>query len=435
MLPQWIIEKKRDGGELTDAEIEFFVAGFTRGTVPDYQAAALAMAVHFRGLTARETAALTRAMRDSGARLDFSDLPFPKVDKHSTGGVGDKLSLVVAPLAACEGVAVPMISGRGLGITGGTMDKLEAIPGYRAALSEAEFASIVRRCGCSIVGQTECLAPADRKLYALRDVTGTVPSIPLIVSSILSKKLAEGLDGLVLDVKCGAGAFMKMLPQARELAASLVAVAREAGCRATALITAMDQPTGRTAGNALEVAEAIEVLRGKGPPDVRDLSLALAVEMLGLAGLASDPEQARRRLTARLASGDALRRFREMVRLHGGDPEAVDDPQRLPAARLQRPVTAEAEGIVQRVDAETVGRVAMLLGAGRTRTTDAVDPAVGVAELVKVGQAVTKGMPLAMLHANDEDRLRQAEQLIAAAFRIGPDPAPPAPLVLERMDG
>jgi len=433
MLPQWIIERKRDGQILADDELEFLIGGYTRGEIPDYQMAAFAMAVFFRGMTPDETAALTRSMLRSGDTVDTSSIRMPKIDKHSTGGVGDKISLILAPLVACCGVAVPMVCGRGLGITGGTVDKLEAIPGYRTQLSEDEFVQVVARCGCSIIGPTERLAPADRKLYALRDVTGTVPSIPLIVASIMSKKLAEGIDGLVLDVKCGRGAFMRTLPEARALAEALIRVGRNMGKRTAALITAMDQPLGRTAGNALEVQEAIETLRGQGPADVRTLTLALGAEMLRLTGVVTDQNQAAIMLAKKLESGEAFAKFRDMVGLQGGETAAVDDPARLPAARYQRPYPAAADGIVQDVDAEKVGRLCVTLGAGRVRATDTVDPAAGVSALVPVGQRVGRGDPLMMLHANSANRLQEAQALAAETFRIGPAPAAPPPLVIASL--
>jgi pyrimidine-nucleoside phosphorylase len=434
MLPQWVIERKRDGQALTADEIRGFIDGFTRGDIPDYQMSALAMAVFFRGMTPGETAALTRAMLDSGDRLDTSSIAKPKVDKHSTGGIGDKISLPLAPVAAACGVAVPMISGRGLGITGGTLDKLEAIPGYRTDLSTAEFLDVIHGCGCSIIGQTDRLAPADRKLYALRDVTGTVPSIPLITASILSKKLAEGLDGLVMDVKCGRGAFMRTRAQARALAESLVRTGAALGVRVSGWITAMDEPLGRTAGNALEVVEAIDVLRGRGPADVVELTLALGAEMVRLAGQTTDETEARRRCREALDSGRALAVFRDMVRRQGGDPAVVDDPARLPSCRLRRELRAPAAGVVVDVDAECLGRACLVLGAGRTKTTDTVDPGAGISGLLKRGERVVTGEPLVVLHASDEKRLDEAERLLKDAFGIGPMPDA-RPLMLERVAG
>jgi len=433
MMPQWIIEKKRDGRELSASEIEFFVAGFTRGEIPDYQMAALAMAIYLRGMTPDETALLTGAMMRSGDVLDTAAIPRPKADKHSTGGIGDKISLPLAPLLACGGLAVPMISGRGLGITGGTLDKLEAIPGYRTNLSEREFLGIVADLGCSIVGQTDRLAPADRKLYALRDVTATVPSIPLITASIMSKKLAEGLDHLLLDVKFGAGAFMRTRDDARRLAESLTRVGRAMGVNARALLTDMNQPLGRAVGNALEVVEAAEILYGRGPADTTELTLAFGAELLTMARLAPDAAAARRALRAAIESGAAIAKFQEMIRRHGGDPEAVADYNRLPAAAIRLPLTAPCAGFVAGVDAERIGRACVLLGAGRKRTDDAVDPAVGLTELVKVGERVEKGGTLAVAHANDRNRLEEARRLLVEAFAFADAPPAPAPLIAERM--
>lgn len=425
MLPQWIIEKKRDGQALTHEELAFFLNGYTRGDIPDYQMSALAMAVYFQGMTPAETAALTRVMLDSGDQLDTSSIVPPKVDKHSTGGVGDMISIPLAPLAACGGVAVPMISGRGLGITGGTLDKLDSIPGYRTNLSVPEFLAVIRDCDCSIIGQTERLAPADRKLYALRDVTGTVPSIPLIVASIMSKKLAEGLDALVLDVKCGRGAFMRTPGQARALAQALADVGRSMGKRVSTLITAMDQPLGRAAGNALEIAQAVDVLRGRGPEDVTRLTLRLGAEMLTLTGAAPDTAAATARLDAALKSGAAFERFKQMVRLHGGNVSAIEDTSRLPAARHREPLPASSDGIVQDVDAEKIGRAALLLGAGRSKTTDVIDPAAGLSDMARAGDRVRKGQPLAVLHAADPQRIESARALAQSAFVIGTKSVPP----------
>jgi pyrimidine-nucleoside phosphorylase len=433
MRPQWVIEKKRDGGTLSPAEIRSFVDGFTRGDIPDYQMSALAMAVFFRGLSPEETAALTDAMLRSGDRLDTSSIPRPKVDKHSTGGVGDKVSLVLGPLLAAAGAAVPMISGRGLGLTGGTLDKLESIPGYRTGLAAGEFLDVVRRGGCSIVGQTERLCPADRKLYALRDVTGTVPSIPLITASILSKKLAEGLDALVMDVKFGAGAFMKTRADARRLAASLVRVGREAGLPVRALLTDMNRPLGRAVGNALEVMEAVETLKGRGPEDLVRLTLALGGEALAMTGLAADPAAGEVRLREALDRGEGWRRFREMVILHGGDAEALEDYRRLPRAAIRQPFAAPAGGYVASVDAERIARAVSALGAGRSRADAAVDPAVGAADLVQVGERVEKGQILVTLHANDERRLEEARGFVREAFALSGTPVTAPELVAERI--
>ena len=434
MLPQWIIEKKRDGLRLGEGEIRFFLDGFSAGRIPDYQMAALAMAIYFRGMDAGETADLTRVMLESGETLDTSAIGRPKVDKHSTGGIGDKTSLILAPLAACCGVAVPMISGRGLGITGGTLDKMESISGYRTNLSVREFLSVVSACGCSIIGQTETLAPIDRKLYALRDVTGTVPSIPLIVASIMSKKLAEGIDALVLDVKCGTGAFMRTRADARDLAEALCAVGRGMGKRVVAVLTAMDEPLGRTAGNALEVEEAIATLRGEGPSDLWSVTRTLAVHMLVSGGAAASPDEAGRRIDEAIRSGAALARLREMVALHGGDPRVVDAPgEHLPRARQTATVAATRTGVVARADAESLGRAALLLGAGRTRTSDTIDPAAGISGIRKTGECVSRGDALAALHAADRAAIEQARPLVESAFDIR-DQRPTVPnLILETL--
>jgi pyrimidine-nucleoside phosphorylase len=433
MLPQWIIEKKRDGHALTDEEIRFFIGAYARGDLPDYQMAALAMAIFFRGMTPKETAVLTDAMMRSGTIVDTSTIKKPKVDKHSTGGIGDKVSLVLAPLVASCGLAVPMISGRGLGITGGTLDKLESIPGYRTNLSDAEFLAIVREAGCSIIGQTQQLAPADKKLYALRDVTGTVASIPLITASIMCKKLAEGIDALVLDVKCGKGAFMRTIKDARALARSMVRVGRAMGKGMAALITDMNQPLGRAAGNAVEVIESIETLQGRGPADLTELTLALAAEMLLLGKAAKSKALARKKAETALRDGSALRAFRRMVELHGGDVRVIDDPARLPRARFIEPLPAPTAGYILQADAERIGKACVVLGAGRTRTDEAVDFAVGVSAMRKIGETVRKGEPLLMIHANDERRLEEARALLKSAYRVGKTRPRPPRLILERL--
>jgi pyrimidine-nucleoside phosphorylase len=435
MLPQWVIEKKRDGHALTEKEIRFFIEGYTRGTIPDYQMAALAMAVFFRGMDAGEVTVLTETMLHSGDVLDTSSIRRPKADKHSTGGIGDKVSLVLAPLAACCGVAVPMISGRGLGITGGTLDKLEAIPGYRTDLDTGAFLDVLDRCGCAVAGQTATLVPADRKLYALRDVTGTVPSIPLISASIMSKKLAEGTDALVLDVKWGKGAFMKTLDAAPELARTMVSIGGRMDKAVTALLTDMNQPLGRSAGNAVEVAEAVETLRGDGPPDLVELTLELGAEMLRLTGQASDRAEARARLSRQIESGAALDRFKTMVRLQGGAEEAIEDLSRLPAADLREDLPSPGKGYVAGVNAESIGRACLVLGAGRQRVEDTVDPAVGVTGIAKAGERVEPGQPLLTLHANHADRLEEARRLAAEAFTLAPDPPEPAAMIAETIPG
>ena len=433
MVPQWLIEKKRDGKSLTEEEIRFLIEGYTSGDVPDYQMAAFAMAVYFQGMSSDEVAVLTDAMMRSGRLVDTSSVPWPTSDKHSTGGIGDKVSLVLAPLVACCEVAVPMISGRGLGITGGTLDKLEALPGYRTDLSVDEFLGVLGDCGCSIIGQTSELAPADRKLYALRDVTGTVPSIPLISASIMSKKLAEGAESLVLDVKCGRGAFMTDLDGARALARTMVEIGVRMGRGMTAVITDMNQPLGRTVGNAVEVAEAIDTLRGRGPADLVDVTLELASHMLLLSGKVDTRETAMEMLRGHLASGVALDRFRHMVRLHGGDDAAIEDTTRLPSARLHAQVPAPDSGSVAEVDAELIGKACLVLGAGRTKTSDVVDPAVGITGLVKVGETVERGQPLLGLQANDDGRLSEARTMLEQAVSLSKEPVPPPSLVLETI--
>ena len=433
MLPQWIIEKKRNGEELSADELGQFIGGYVRGEIPDYQMAALAMAIFFKGMTPTETATMTRVMMDSGEVVDTSALRLPKVDKHSTGGIGDKLSIPLAPLVASCGVVVPMISGRGLGITGGTLDKLESIPGYRTSLTVPEFMRVLEECGCSMIGQTERIVPADRKLYALRDVTATVPSIPLIVSSIMSKKLAEGIDGLVLDVKCGRGAFMKTRADAEALAGALVSVGRSMGKKVTALITAMDQPLGRSVGNALEMVESVQILHGQGPADSTELTLRLGAEMLLLAGVVPTTEAALPLLRRKLESGEALERFKKMVRCHGGNTDVIDDPGRFTQATHRGDYPAPRAGVVREVDADRIGRASLVLGAGRTKTTDVIDPAAGLSGLVKIGERVEAGQPLATLHAASKERIGDALSLLGQAFVIGGEPVPVPPLVLTRI--
>jgi pyrimidine-nucleoside phosphorylase len=428
-----IIRKKRDGEALAPAEIEAFVAGVTSGAWPDYQAAALLMAVVLRGMSAEETACLTRAMVHSGVKLDLSDLPGVKVDKHSTGGVGDKTSLVLAPLAAACGVVVPMMSGRGLGHTGGTLDKLEAVPGFRVGLSLDEFRAALRAVGCALIGQTSEIAPADRKLYALRDVTATVESIPLITGSIMSKKIAEGISALVMDVKCGRGAFMKTRADARRLAESLVATGAANGVKTAALVTAMDVPLGRAVGNSLEVIECLETLKGRGPADLEALSVALAARMLLLAGAAADLPQAEAKVREALASGRGLEKFREVIARQGGDPHVVDDYRLLTSAPERTLVRAPRAGYVTHLDAELIGRATMLLGAGRDRVEDAIDPGVGAVVLAARGQRVSAGEPVVELHYRDAARLPGALSLLAEACVIGDAPPPETPQILETL--
>ena len=430
-VPQWIIERKRDGAALAEADIREWIARYADGRLPDYQMAALAMAIYFRGMSPEETLALTDAMMRSGDTLSWDGLSRPTADKHSTGGIGDKLSIPLAPLVASCGVAVPMISGRGLGITGGTLDKLESIPGYDTHLDNARFRAVVDAVGCSIIGQTDRLAPADRKLYALRDVTGTVPSIPLITASILSKKLAEGAATLVFDVKCGAGAFMKTPADARALADSLLAVARGAGRHAEALVTAMDQPVGETAGNALEIAESVDLLRGAGPADALELALRLAVPMLTLSGVSPDGASARALLEKKLASGAALETFAQMVAAQGGDARVAESPETvLPQAPVLLDVAAPRAGHLARVDADGIGRAVLLLGGGRRAVTDAIDPAVGVSRLRKVGERIEKGEPLATLHARTRAEAEALVPQVLGAFSFSDEPVAAPALVL-----
>ncbi|HVU04811.1 MAG TPA: thymidine phosphorylase [Polyangiaceae bacterium] len=429
--PVSLLVRKRDGHELSPGEIGSFVDGFVRGTVADYQMSAFLMAALLRGMTDEETLALTDAMLHSGRVLTLPSVKRPKVDKHSTGGVGDKISLCLAPAVAACGVAVPMISGRGLGHTGGTLDKLEAIPGYRTRLSVRDFERIVARVGTSLIGQTDDLAPADRRMYALRDVTGTVESIPLIVASILSKKLAEGIDGLVLDVKCGGGAFMKDLPSAKKLANALCSVGRRAGKTVSALVTDMSTPTGVMIGNALEVKEALDVLRGGGPADTEALTAELGAEMLALAGTETDRAHGRARIRRSLSDGSALEVFRKMVHAHGGDVRTIDDPRKLPRAPHRVPVLAPRGGHVTAVDALALGLLAVSLGAGRTRADLPVDPGVGI-ELVRTrGSRVEKGEPLAFLHLRKKNAAFVEEA--ARAFVIGRAAPRKTRLVLGRM--
>jgi pyrimidine-nucleoside phosphorylase len=428
-----ILRTKRDGGELSQAEIEAFVRAAARGDWPDYQLSALLMAVCVRGMTPAETAHLTRSMADSGTCVDLSDLPGPKVDKHSTGGVGDKTSLVLAPLAAACGVVVPMMSGRGLGHSGGTLDKLESIRGFRVGLSIDEFRAALREVGCAMIGQTADVAPADKKLYALRDVTATVESIPLITASILSKKLAEGISGLVMDVKCGRGAFMKTLPEARALAESLVRVGTANGLKVEAVITAMDAPLGRAVGNSIEVIEAIETLKGRGPKDLEGLSVLLAAKMVRLAGLAATDAEAETKVRQALASGAGLEKFRRVVERQGGDPRVTDDYSLLPTTRHETVFEAERDGYVLDIDALKVGEAAMALGAGRERAEDRIDPRVGVEVVARPGDRVEAGAPVFLVRYCYETHLTRVVPLLASAFTIGPTPSVPSQLVLETI--
>lgn len=428
-----ILRKKRDGHALDPGEIDAFVHGVTSGEWSDYQASALLMAVVLRGMNVDETAHLTRAMVGTGAKLDWSDLPGPKVDKHSTGGVGDKTSLILAPLAGACGCIVPMMSGRGLGHTGGTLDKLEAIPGFRVDLSLDEMRRVLAKTGCVMMGQTRDVAPADKKLYSLRDVTATVESIPLITASIMSKKIAEGIDSLVMDVKCGQGAFMKTANDARALAESLVRTGAGNNVRTEAMITAMDTPLGRAVGNALEVREAIETLRGEGPRDLETLSVLLAARMVRLGGLADTMEQAEAKVRDALRSGRGLQKFGEVIEQQGGDPRVIDEPALLPDAPHAVPFLASRTGYVAEINAELVGLAAMLLGAGRDRAEDQIDPAVGVIIYARPGDEVHANDTLAEVRYGREARLPVAIVLLQEAFRVADAPPAETPLILETV--
>jgi pyrimidine-nucleoside phosphorylase len=430
-FPQDIIIKKRDGGTLTREEIEFFARGVTDGRFADYQATALLMAIFWRGMTPQETAWLTDAMMRSGEVINLSDISGAKVDKHSTGGVGDKVSLILAPLAAACGLKVPMMSGRGLGHTGGTLDKLEAIPGFRVMLSVPEFRTILQRVGCAMIGQTPQVVPADRKLYSLRDVTGTVECIPLICASIMSKKLAEGIDSLVLDVKFGKGAFMKRKEDALTLARAMVDVGRAAGKPVWAQLTAMNQPLGRSAGHTTEVIESIECLKGRGPADLMEVTFALTGHMLILGGVAKDLAEAQGRMEAAIANGSALEKFRQMCAAQDGDARVVDDYKILPTAKIFIEVRApaEAKGFVSEVDALKCGHAITALGGGRAVMTDKVDHAVGITDLIKIGEPVSPGTRLCLLHANDHAKGARAEALIREAIKFSPTAPKNEPLV------
>ena len=426
-----IIVRKREGQALTRAEIDFVVSGVIGGDVPDYQLSALLMAMFLRGLTADETAWLTEAMAASGGRIDLSFLPGAKVGKHSTGGVGDKTSIVVVPIVAECGVTVLKSSGRGLGHTGGTLDKLESIPGFRTTLEAAVVREMLRDLQCVFIGQTPELAPADKKLYALRDVTGTIDSVPLIASSIMSKKIAEGSDALVLDVKVGAGAFMKTAVEARSLAETMIAIGRRVGLRTEAVLTAMDAPLGRAVGNALEIRECIETLEGRGPEDLEALCLVLAARMLHLGGAAPSPDAAGDLARAALASGRALERFRKVVERQGGDPRVVEDTHRLPASPVVETVMAGRAGFIREMRADDVGAASVLLGAGRDRVDAAVDPAAGILLRARVGDRVAAGEPIAELHVGAGGRVAEARARLTQGVVIGDDAPAGQPLVLD----
>jgi pyrimidine-nucleoside phosphorylase len=425
-----VIAKKRDGGTLSREEIEFFVNGVSRGTLPDYQASALLMAIVLRGMTIDETSWLTDSMVNSGNRVDLSDIPGVKVGKHSTGGVGDKVSIVLAPLAAACGVIMPKMSGRGLGHTGGTLDKLESIPGCRVDLGIDEFKAVLRDVGTSIIGQTASLAPADKKLYALRDVTATIGSIPLISASVMSKKLAEGSDVVILDVKCGDGAFMKQQADATELAASMVAIGTRAGVRTEALITGMDAPLGCAVGNSVEVKECIETLKGHGPEDLTAVVKRFAARVLVLAGRESNEGDAMCRVETALSSGKALETFGRMIERQGGNRAVVDDSSLLPSVKGREQCLAPRDGYVTRMRAEAIGLATNLLGAGRTKVGEPIDHAVGVILLARPGARVERGQPLIEIHHRDGRGVNAALALCSDAIVIGDEAPPTQPVVL-----
>lgn len=428
-----LIQKKRNGGALTQAEIRWLVEGYVRDEIPDAQMAAFLMAVYFRGMSVEETASLTMAMVESGETVDLSRVRGRTVDKHSTGGVGDKTSLVLVPLVASAGVPVAKLSGRGLGHTGGTLDKLEAIPGVRTRLTPDQLVDQVNRVGCAIAGQSARLVPADKRLYALRDVTATVESIPLIASSVMSKKIAAGSQAIVLDVKVGSGAFMKTPTDARALAEAMVGIGRAVGRQTVAVISAMDEPLGRTVGNALEVGEAIRTLRGDGPPDLQELCLVLGAQMAVLGGVASDLTTGRAFLLERLAGGAGLRKFREMISAQGGDPAVIDEPGRLPRAPIHRPIPAEEDGTVVAIDVEALGAAAVVLGAGRARADDEIDPAAGLVIERKLGERVRPGEPLVILHTRDAGRVEEGIRRVRAAYRIGAAAPGRRPMLIQEV--
>ncbi|PYT63045.1 MAG: thymidine phosphorylase [Acidobacteria bacterium] len=414
-----LIRKKRDSGELSREEIEFLVSGYTRGDIPDYQMAAWLMAVWIRGMNRSELVALTEVMLYSGQVLTHADIPGKKVDKHSTGGVGDKTSLILAPIVAAGGLTVPMISGRGLGHTGGTLDKLEAIPGFNVNLSLEEFRHVLRECGMALIGQTAEIAPADKKIYALRDVTSTVENIGLICASIMSKKLAEGIDALVLDVKTGSGAFMKKEEESVRLAEVMVETGKRMGKKVVALITGMDEPLGRMAGHSNEVFESVEVLKGRGPADLRDLSLDLSAWMFFLGERTESVEEGRRLAETMVATGQALEKFREGIRLQGGDERVVDAPERLPQARFRAEVVSSVSGYITATNCEQFGTALAMLGGGREKKEDKIDHAVGLEFHKRIGDSVEKGEKLVTIYYNNDVKLAEAKTLIAGSYVSG----------------
>ncbi|MYV04583.1 MULTISPECIES: pyrimidine-nucleoside phosphorylase [Furfurilactobacillus] len=427
-----VIDTKRNGGELTTEQIEFFINGYTKGDIPDYQVSALLMAIYLKGMTKQETATMTMTMLHSGDQLDLSDIPGVKVDKHSTGGVGDKTSIPLAPLVASVGIPVPMISGRGLGHTGGTLDKLEAIPGLKVEISEASFKQQLRDVGCAIVGATGNIAPADKKIYALRDVTDTVDSIPLIAGSIMSKKIASGTDALVLDVKTGSGAFMKTEADSVALAKELVGIGKSVGMNAMAVISDMNQPLGNAIGNALEIEESIALLKGNGPADLLDLVLTIGSQMVVMANKATDLDAARKMLQQHIDDGSALTKFKEMIIAQGGDGRVIENPAMMPQATYQMPILAARDGVITKMKADEMGIAAMMLGGGRQKKDDQLDYAVGLTLSKKVGDEVHQGDTILTIHSNRED-VSDVQQLIEANIAIG-DEAQPLTLIHEVID-
>jgi pyrimidine-nucleoside phosphorylase len=414
-----LIRKKRDSGEHTREEIDFLISGYTSGNIPDYQMAAWLMAAWLRGLSRAEIAALTESMLYSGEVLDLADVPGKKVDKHSTGGVGDKTSLILAPIVAAGGLTVPMISGRGLGHTGGTLDKLEAIPGFNVNLTLGEFRRVLKECGMGLIGQTGEIAPADKKIYALRDVTSTVENVGLICASIMSKKLAEGIDALVLDVKTGSGAFMKREEDAVRLAEVMVETGKRMGKKVMALITDMEQPLGRAAGHSIEVVECIEVLSGRGPADLRELSMELSAWMFYLGERTKSVDEGRQLAETMIANGRAKEKFKQGIKLQGGDERVINEPQRLPAARFHVNVTSSADGYIHGTNCEQFGTALAMLGGGREKKEDTIDHAVGIEFRKRIGDRVEKGEPLAMIHYNSDLKLAEAKSLITESYLIG----------------
>lgn len=429
-----IIKKKRDGHSLTRDELESFLRAYLEGEIPDYQVSAFLMAVLFRGMTSEETVSLTEILLNSGQVLDLSDILGPKVDKHSTGGVGDKVSLILAPLAASAGIVVPMMSGRGLGHTGGTLDKLESIPGFRTRLSIKEFKEILAKVGCAMIGFSEEMAPLDRKLYALRDVTATIESIPLITSSIMSKKLSEGIQGLVLDVKVGSGAFMKDLESARVLAKTMVEIGNSFGVKTIAAITDMNEPLGMTVGNSLEVVESIDALRGRGPEDLMDVTLYLGALMLKVAGIETDLEAGIERLKRLIEDGSALRKFQEMVQQQGGNPMIIERVTLLPHSCLSVDILSKQKGYIQSMDAEAIGTASMILGAGRETMDSEIDPAAGILLKKKVGDFVEEGDVICSFCTSDEAVVKKAEEIFLNALTFGEKPPERRKMIIETIE-